>query len=196
MDDRVLLKAMQIGACAVLHLISRSEPRSFWFNRELIAKPIDDRLIEKDGYSFAEIRPQAECIEIKFTWLHDKGLGSFTAKVETVRLPKKFWDWMVSASDGERATLALPEVDTMPEIKFQSQENLRRVVENPILRHKFSKFLSNNFQWPNAKEIILSDDFHPYSFFFQEITKNGSYGICGGVILHEGRRGCYYELHT
>ena len=123
-------------------------------------------------------------------------MGSFTAKVETVRLPKKFWDWMVSTSDGERATLALPEVDTTPEIKFQSQENLRRVVENPILRHKFSKFLSNNFQWPNAKEIILSDDFHPYSFFFQEITKNGSHGICGGVILHEGRRGCYYELHT
>lgn len=196
MNHRILLKAKQMDSFVILHLISREGHKQFWFDREVISQPVNGRLITKDGYSFAEIFPQKEYVEIKFTWLQDRGFDSFTAKTETIRAPKEFWDWMTLSTSGGRAVLALPKTGEMPKIKFRSKNNLQRVVENPVLRHKLSKFLSENFQWQNAKEIILTDDFQPYSFFFREETRNGNFGLCGGVILHKGDRGCYYGLHT
>ena len=57
--------------------------------------------------------------------------------------------------------------------------------------------LMANFNWPDADEIHLTNDFMPYSFFFREY-RNGQAGMCGGLILHgqEDMDKAYYGIHT
>ena len=52
-----------------------------------------------------------------------------------------------------------------------------------ILRHKLGKFLDQHFNWYNYERIVLTDDYLPYSFFFEGYMVQGA-KTCGGVILH------------
>lgn len=84
-----------------------------------------------------------------------------------------------------------------PKLEFQSRKNLKAVVENPILRHKLGKFLDQHFNWYNYERIVLTDDYLPYSFFFEGYMVQGT-KTCGGVILHgeENIRTAKYGIHT
>lgn len=70
-------------------------------------------------------------------------------------------------------------------------------MENPILRHKLGKFLDQHFNWYNYERIVLTDDYLPYSFFFEGYMVQGT-KTCGGVILHgeENIRTAKYGIHT
>lgn len=82
-------------------------------------------------------------------------------------------------------------------LEFHSRKNLKAVVENPILRHKLGKFLDQHFNWYNYERIVLTDDYLPYSFFFEGYMVQGT-KTCGGVILHgeEDIQTAKYGIHT
>lgn len=66
----------------------------------------------------------------------------------------------------------------------------------PRIWHKLSK-APMLFNWPDADEIHLFNDFVLYSFFFREY-RNGRLVVCGGLILHgqEDMSKAYYGIHT
>jgi hypothetical protein len=78
-----------------------------------------------------------------------------------------------------------------------NQANLRAAIGNAQVRHKLGKALMTNFDWPDADEIHLYNDFTPYSFFFREFRGEKSC-LCGGLILHgqEDMSKAYYGIHT
>ena len=78
-----------------------------------------------------------------------------------------------------------------------NRANLRAAIDTPQVRRKLGKALAVNFNWPDADEIHLTDDFVPYSFFFREI-RDGQARMCGGLILHsqEDMNKAYYGIHT
>ena len=99
--------------------------------------------------------------------------------------------------DGTRwRLLSIPE-QNRPKLEFHSRKNLKAVVENPILRHKLGKFLDQHFNWYNYERIVLTDDYLPYSFFFEGYMVQGA-KTCGGVILHgeENIQTAKYGIHT
>lgn len=99
--------------------------------------------------------------------------------------------------DGTRwRLLSIPE-QSRPKLEFHSRKNLKAVVENPILRHKLGKFLDQHFNWYNYERIVLTDDYLPYSFFFEGYMVQGT-KTCGGVILHgeEDIQTAKYGIHT
>ena len=70
-----------------------------------------------------------------------------------------------------------------PRMVFRSRKNLKAVVRNKVICHKFAKELTSHFHWRGSDEIVIYDDSLPYSFFFEERI-NGRTGICGGIIFH------------
>lgn len=100
-------------------------------------------------------------------------------------------------ADGTRwRLLSIPE-QNRPKLEFHSRKNLKAVVGNPILRHKLGKFLDQHFNWYNYERIVLTDDYLPYSFFFEGYMVQGA-KTCGGVILHgeENIQTAKYGIHT
>lgn len=80
-----------------------------------------------------------------------------------------------------------------------AQKTIRKVLSVPVLKHKLTRAVRDNFQWPNNGDIVIRfyADCDPYSFFFRE-SRNGREGICGGLILHrcEGLEKAKYSVHT
>ena len=100
--------------------------------------------------------------------------SAFRAFLETCRQP-----------DGPKDFKAISlDVSRRPRLVFDgNQANLRAAIGNAQVRHKLGKALMTNFDWPDADEIHLYNDFTPYSFFFREFRGEKSC-LCGGLILH------------
>lgn len=143
----------------------------------------------------------AKVLELSFTWLKDAGRDSVSGYTERIRLPYEPFRSYV-AGEGETVDrtrwrlLSILE-QNRPKLEFQSRKNLKAVVENPILRHKLGKFLDQHFNWYNYERIVLTDDYLPYSFFFEGYMVQGA-KTCGGVILHgeENIQTAKYGIHT
>ncbi len=140
-------------------------------------------------------------LEFSFTWLKDAGRDSVSGYTERIRLPyEPFRSYAAGEKeniDGTRwRLLSIPE-QSRPKLEFHSRKNLKAVVENPILRHKLGKFLDQHFNWYNYERIVLTDDYLPYSFFFEGYMVQGT-KTCGGVILHgeEDIQTAKYGIHT
>ena len=160
----------------------------------------------EDIHSYAELRlcdavGGAKVLEFSFTWLKDAGRDSVSGYTERIRLPyEPFRSYAAGEKeniDGTRwRLLSIPE-QSRPKLEFHSRKNLKAVVENPILRHKLGKFLDQHFNWYNYERIVLTDDYLPYSFFFEGYMVPGA-KTCGGVILHGGEniQTAKYGIHT
>ena len=140
-------------------------------------------LITKDIHSYVELRicdavGGAKVLELSFTWLKDAGRDSVSGYTERIRLPYEPFRSYV-AGEGETVDrtrwrlLSILE-QNRPKLEFQSRKNLKAVVENPILRHKLGKFLDQHFNWYNYERIVLTDDYLPYSFFFEGYMVQGT----------------------
>lgn len=163
-------------------------------------------LIAKDIHSYAELRlcdavDGVKVLEFSFTWLKDAGRDSVSGYTERIRLPYEPFRAYAAGEeetvDGTRwRLLSIPE-QNRPKLEFHSRKNLKAVVENPILRHKLGKFLDQHFNWYNYERIVLTDDYLPYSFFFEGYMVQGA-KTCGGVILHgeENIQTAKYGIHT
>ena len=78
-----------------------------------------------------------------------------------------------------------------------SRRNLKAAIADRRIRHKLGKTLMEHFNYPDADEIRIADDFVPYSFFFREFRDDKPV-MCGGLILHgqEDMAKAYYGQHT
>ena len=208
MDDRIMVKLSVSDDCISLRTCSRGyhSPQRFILTKSELRELDEKRyLTVSDIRSFAKLAlrktmEQEEVLEIDFTWLNDVGSGKVSGVTETVRLSyEKFRELAKeSGEDGTQKKMLSLKDDSRIRIAFLSRKNLRAVAETKMLRKRLGKFMGNHFlRWKGSRQIILYDDFEPYSFFFQEQTPYGA-GICGGVILHgrENLKKAYYGIHT
>lgn len=208
MDNRIMVKLSVSDDCISLRICSRGyhSPQRFILTKSELRELDEKRyLTVSDIRSFAKLAlrktmEQEEVLEIDFTWLNDAGSGKVSGVTETVRLSyEKFRELAKeSGEDGTQKKMLSLKDDSRIRIAFLSRKNLRAVAETKMLRKRLGKFMGNHFlRWKGSRQIILYDDFEPYSFFFQEQTPYGA-GICGGVILHgrENLKKAYYGIHT
>lgn len=165
----------------------------------------DGRIITSDIHSFAEIRldEKHDRIEFDFTWLIGHSFDRVEGTEQTVTLRwSAFRAFLQNCRqpDGPESFKAIS-LDTpreRPRLVFAGNKaNLRAAIDNRHIRHKLGKALMANFNWPDADEICLTNDFLPYSFFFREF-RDGQPRICGGLILHnqDDMSKAYYGIHT
>ena len=196
--DSISLKTRSRSGCSPQYFII--------LKKELQRLEEKKYLITKDIHSYAELRlcdavGGAKVLEFSFTWLKDAGRDSVSGYTERIRLPYEPFRAYAAGEeetvDGTRwRLLSIPE-QNRPKLEFHSRKNLKAVVENPILRHKLGKFLDQHFHWYNYERIVLTDDYLPYSFFFEGYMVQGA-KTCGGVILHgeENIQTAKYGIHT
>ncbi|MBD5118913.1 MAG: DUF4120 family protein [Clostridiales bacterium] len=165
-------------------------------------------IITNDIHSFARLRldEHRDRLTFEFTWLSGCGFDRVEGVEQTVHLRwGKFRDFLDAAHQPDcpeknkvfRA-ISLDARRGRPRLVFDgNRANLRAAIGDPRVRHKLGKALMANFNWPDADEIHLTNDFMPYSFFFREY-RNGQAGMCGGLILHgqEDMDKAYYGIHT
>ncbi len=206
MNNRILVKVKVLEQEILLKTVSRNfkAPHFFYILKERFLGLEDGKsIVVKDCGSFAELswRQSAEgrkTLYITFSWLEEEADGEVTGWRETVRLPyDRFYQRaMKDKPDREWKILSLLD-NSKPNIRFESRCNLYNVARNPRVRKKLGRFLSNHFQWHRSQQIVLSDDFSPFSFCFQEYRDEGE-GMFGAVILHgqENLKTAYYGIHT
>ena len=165
----------------------------------------DGSIITNDIHSFVQIRldRRRDRITFEFTWLTGRGFdrvegveqtihlrwSAFRAFLETCRQPDGPKDFKAISLDVSRHR---------PQLVFDgNRANLKAAIGDPLVRRKLGKALMTNFNWPDADEIHLYNDFTPYSFFFREF-RGGQALMCGGLILHgqEDMSKAYYGIHT
>ena len=165
----------------------------------------DGSIITNDIHSFVQIRldRRRDRITFEFTWLTGRGFdrvegveqtihlrwSAFRAFLETCRQPDGPKDFKAISLDVSRHR---------PRLVFDgNRANLKAAIGDPLVRRKLGKALMTNFNWPDADEIHLYNDFTPYSFFFREF-RGGQALMCGGLILHgqEDMNKAYYGIHT
>lgn len=162
-------------------------------------------LIVADIHSFIKMRKLhtvdgEEFIQMTCSWLWRSNDNILSGREESIRLPYGLFQesaFDAGAMEGREWKLLSIPVPNWPKIEFQSRHNLKKVIENPMLRSKLGRFLDKSFNWVDYRSIIVTDDFLPYSFTFRGYTQYGG-GVCGGIILtkQEDLRKSYYSLHT
>ena len=210
MNDRILVKMRRRGENLEMRTVSRLCKSPCWLSissrhlHQLEAEP-HQQVVVADYHSFATLRLTTgqdgmSMLQIRFTWLQPSQSNQVRGWTEQVLLEyERFRDFAyrrMMEEENEWRLLSIPEAVTR-RFGFHGGSNLHRVVQIPVLRHKSGKFLENHFQWKGTKEIAIYDDFHPYSFYFEEYRAEGK-GICGGIILHgaEDLRTATYSVHT
>ena len=72
---------------------------------------------------------------------------------------------------------------------------VRNVLPDKRKKRALSKAMRDAFQWPGEQVVLHNDG--GCNFFF---TTKSTFAICGGLILHEGKRNgypaVYYSVHT
>lgn len=160
------------------------------------------KIIVHDIYSFAilHLNTHTGMLEIEFDWLSGNS-QNIMGWQETVILPYGEFAAFVHDSTlggtSEWKVLSINNPQKQPKLIFNSSRNLSAAIKNGMIRQKLVRFLRDGFQWPNADQIELYDDFLPYSFTFHEI-KNGKTAMIGGLILHQQDdvEKAYYGIHT
>lgn len=208
MEQRTMVKISAEENIFSIWTFSRKKGSSqkfiFW-NRDLEMLEKEGCLLTSDIRSFAKMRlytmsSDEQAIQITFTWLKSDGYNRVSGVEETIRLPyERFKECLEKSREqsGEYQKLLSMEERQEAKVVFQSRRNLNEVARKKILRRKLGRFLDQHFNWYGTKEIRVTDDSCPYSFFFTEDKGNGK-GICGGIILHgqENLRESYYGMHT
>lgn len=208
MTDRIMLRACSNRDTISIQTFSTrmKSPQRFYISYEEFDRlQREGRTIVKDILSFAQLRldEQRDQIEFRFTWLSGRGLDRVEGVEQAVTLRwSEFMAFIQSCrlSDSPKSykALSLDTQKSRPKLVFDgNRENLRAAISNPCIRHKLSKALMDNFNWPDTDEIHIYNDSVPYSFFFQAI-RDGQVDICGGLILHNQNdpRHMAYSIHT
>lgn len=181
---------------------NRKSPHRFYILRDKLEElERNPKIIVHDIYSFAILHlTPTGMLEIEFDWLSGSS-HNLMGWQETVILPYGEFAAFVHDSTlggpSEWKALSINNPQKQPKLIFNSSRNLNAAIKNGMIRQKLVRFLRDGFQWPNADQIELYDDFLPYSFTFQEI-KNGKTAMIGGLILHrqDDIEKAYYSIHT
>lgn len=182
---------------------NRKSPHRFYILRDKLEElERNPKIIVHDIYSFAilHLNTHTGMLEIEFDWLSGNS-HNIMGWQETVILPYEELAAFVHNSTlggpSEWKAFSINNPKKQPKLIFNSRKNLHAAIQNGIIRRKLARFLRDGFQWPNADQIELYDDFLPYSFTFHEI-KNGKTAMIGGLILHQQDdiKKAYYGIHT
>lgn len=208
MTNRIMLRARADENAVQLRTVSarmKSPQRFFITYSELDRLRRDGSIITSDIHSFAQLRldERRDRLTIEFTWLTGRSFDRVEGVEQTVHLRWSAFRAFLEdcrEPDGPKdfKALSLDVSKARPRLMFDgNRANLRAAIGDPLIRHKLGKALMTNFQWPDAEEIHLTNDFVPYSFFFREF-RGGQSRMCGGLILHgqEDMSKAYYGLHT
>ena len=208
MTNRIMLRARANENTVSIQTVSArmKSPQYFYIcYDEFDRLQRDGRLITSDIHSFAVIRldEKHDRVEFNFTWLTGHSFGRVEGVEQTVNLRwSKFQAFLQECRQPDGPTtfkaISLDTLRGRPRLVFDgNRDNLRAAIGDRHIRHKLGKALMANFNWPDADEIHLYNDFVPYSFFFREI-RNGQALMCGGLILHnqEDMDKAYYGIHT
>ena len=211
MTDRIMLRAYASENTVSIQTYTprlKSPQRFYITYSELDRLQSEGSSITNDIHSFVKLRldEHRDRLTFEFTWLSGRGFDRVEGVEQTVHLRwGKFRDFLDAAHQPDcpeenkvfRA-VSLDACRGRPRLVFDgNRANLRAAIGDPRVRHKLGKALMANFNWPDADEIHLTNDFMPYSFFFREY-RNGQAGMCGGLILHgqEDMDKAYYGIHT
>lgn len=207
MNERTMLKIHASGDYLFLRTYSRAHKLSSEF---YVRRSVFDELEEKDlvvaldAPSVLTIRRdrRAGTLAFDFLWLNRCGNYELCGREETVTVTESRLIAFIRESakpDGSKQWAALGTTTAhLPRFTFQSRRNLKAVVGNRMIRRRLCKTLASHFRWPGTDEIVVYDDFVPYSFGFTEL-RDGKQGICGGIILHNhdnDLQKSYYSVHT
>lgn len=208
MTNRIMLRAHAHENTICFQTVSArmKSPQRFYITySEFDRLQRDGSLITNDIHSFAVLRldERHDRITFDFTWLTGRSFGRVEGVEQTVNLR---WSQLQAflencrLPDGptEFKAISLDVRRSRPRLVFAgNRANLKAAISDPRIRHKLSKALVANFNWPDADEIHLTNDFVPYSFFFREYRDDRA-GICGGLILHgqDDMSKAYYGIHT
>lgn len=167
-------------------------------------------IVLRDGYSFAEFEliNDGATVQIDFTWLTRYSDGTTKGYVQTVyldydTLANHIWG-SLDGNGGPKAwsMLSVDRTRKQARLDFSSegaQRTIRDILAIPVLRHKLTRAVRDNFMWPNDGSLTVRfyADYDRYSFFFREY-RGDKEGICGGLILHrhDGLEKAEYGVHT
>ena len=187
----------------------RKSPWSFDLLRRQFAElESTGRIVVKDGYSFAvlALANAGSQVRIDFTWVSPYGDGAFNGFTQTVVLDYASLSRFVHDSleeDGPRqySMLYVDRTRSRPRLDFSApgtQRTIRDVLSVPVLRHKLTRAVRDNFQWRSEGNHVVRfyADCDQYGFFRESV--NGRDGLCGGLILHrcDGLEKARYSVHT
>lgn len=207
MTNRIMLRAHADENTIQFRTVSahmKSPQRFYVTYDELDRLQRDGCIITNDIHSFVQIRldKRRDRITFEFTWLTGRGFDRVEGVEQTIHLRWSAFRAFLETCrqpDGPKDFKAISlDVSRRPRLVFDgNQANLRAAIGNAQVRHKLGKALMTNFDWPDADEIHLYNDFTPYSFFFREFRGEKSC-LCGGLILHgqEDMSKAYYGIHT
>ncbi len=191
----------------------RKSTQSFDFHRWAFTDlEAEGHITVKDGYSVADFRliDDGAMVQIDFTWLSKYGDNTVKGFDQTVTLKydalaDAIWNSLAGNNGPKQwSMLSIDRAMERPRLDFGSpgaQQTIRDVLAVPVLRHKLTRAVRDNFHWSrNGSGHIVKfyADFDRYSFTFQEFLRDGVPGICGGLILHhhDGLAKAKYEVHT
>lgn len=213
MTDRILFRAYANKNTISIQTYTprMKSPQRFYVTYGELDRLLDEgSVITNDIHSFVVLRldERHDRITFGFTWLSGCGFGRVEGVEQTIHLRwSKFRDFLDAVrqpdcpeDDKIFRAVSLDARGGRPRLVFDgNRANLRAAIGNPQVRRKLGKALMENFNWPDADEIHLVNDFVPYSFFFREY-RNGRACLCGGLILH-GQEDvdmskAYYGIHT
>lgn len=208
MEGRTLLKIQATENGASIRTISRDyhSPVRFYVPNE-IWKELEEKryIVTSDTGTFLkmELYKMAEgkqTIRFVFYWLNCDIYNTLMGQKEDVEVSYERFQACLEKSricGGENQKVLSMKPAGKPRLEFKSRYNLKRVAGKKVVRKKLGKFLARNFNWYQTQKILVTDDFEPYSFFFEELRASGN-GICGGIILHgrENLSTAYYGIHT
>lgn len=208
MTNRILLYAHAGENTVQFRTVSArmKSPQRFYITYgELDRLQRDGHIITNDIHSFARLwlDERRDRITFDFTWLTGRSFDRVEGHEQTIHLCWSSFRAFLEGCrqpDGPRdfKAISLDVSKHRPRLVFDGNKaNLHAAIGNPQVRHKLGKALMTNFQWPDADEIHLYNDFSPYSFFFREF-RGGKSCLCGGLILHgqEDMGKAYYGIHT
>ena len=211
MTDRILFRARAWENTINIQTYTprMKSPQRFYITySELDRLQSEGSIISNDIHSFAVLRlhERRDRITFELTWLSGRSFDCVEGHEQTVHLRwSKFRDYLDTVRQPD-----CPEEDKIfwaisldthrgrPRLVFDgNRANLKAAIGNPRVRRKLGKALMANFNWPDADEVHLTNDFVPYSFFFREY-QNDRPCLCGGLILHgqEDMDKAYYGIHT
>ena len=206
---RTMLKVRVSDDFIIFRTVSRQKksPRLYVQRDELSPLYEGKRVVLNDGPYFCVVIPlnRDGMMRMEFYWISPTSGSGFSGWQQTLKISRERFLYFLEDSKaeyGSKEWSALSDdAPHYPRLIFRKSRSLEQVMNNGLVRRKLTKFLRNNFRWPDTDEIILYGDFEPYSFFFREYRR-GKDGLeevmCGGVILHgqEDMKTAYYFIHT
>lgn len=212
-SDPILVKLRATDHFIAIRTVTRQRksPHSFDLPRSAFTELASDgSIVLRDGDSFADIRLSKDhsLVRLDITWLSRYGDGAVhgfaqTAVLDYRALSDRITDSLREGRPTQWSMLSIPDPEPYPRLDFSSpgaRKTIRSVLSVPVLRHKLTRAVRDNFRWPHPTDdhvIRFYADGDKYSFFFREYI-DGHEGICGGLILHayDGLAKSYYSIHT